>query len=118
MRKLTAAVLAICFGILLPAAAMPVRFCLLDPADRSEDCCGTCPTRDRDCCADLEILPEAPMPGGFFETPVFSGYIIPADLGVLPAIPASMVPPPCFPPLRAGIGPPTARLAVLNVWRL
>jgi hypothetical protein len=118
MRRLIATILAICLGILLPAAAMPVRVCLLDPAERSENCCGSCTTEHQDCCADLETLPDAPMPGGNFETPGFVGYASPAVSVVLPRIPERIAPAPCFALARKGIGPPAGRLAVLNVWRL
>ncbi len=118
MRKLMATILAICFGILLPAAAMPARVCLLDPSERSEDCCNTCTTGRQDCCADLKTLPDAPMPGGNFETPAFVGYAIASIIAEPPRIPESIAPPPWHARPRTGIGPPAARLAVLNVWRL
>jgi len=37
---------------------------------------------------------------------------------LLPRIPETIAPPPCFAQPRAGIGPPTDRFAVLNVWIL
>jgi hypothetical protein len=118
MCKWIATILAICLGILLPAAAIPLRICLLDPSERFEDCCNTCTTGRQDCCADQKTLPDAPMPGGNVETPAFVGYAIPPVIEAPPGIPARIAPPPCFARPRTGIGPPAARLAVLNVWRL
>jgi hypothetical protein len=118
MRRLIATMLAICLGILLPSAAMPVRVCLLGSEERSDHCCNSCNDTRQDCCADLDLLPDSPLPGGLFETPAFVGYAIPSistePHGIITHIP----PPPCFTRLPTGIGPPTARLAVLNVWRL
>lgn len=118
MRNLIATILAICLGILLPSAPIPVRVCLLDPAVRSEDCCGTCSASDKDCCVDTEVLPDSTLPAGSFETPAFVGYVIPPLMAELPLIPERILPPPCFARTPAGIGPPAAWLAVLNVWRL
>lgn len=118
MRKLMVTILAICYGILLPAAGMPLRVCLLDAMERSVDCCDDCSDESKDCCVDVETLPDSPMPGGNFETPAFVGYAIPFVMTELPSIPESIVPPPCFERPRTGIGPPAERLAVLNVWRL
>lgn len=117
MRKLMVTLLAICFGILLPTAAMPVRVCLLHPAEQAEDCCGTS-TSLENCCVDLGTLASAPLPGRILETPLFVGCAIPFLVAELPDIPEAIAPSPCFAQPRTGIGPPTARLAVLNVWRL
>lgn len=118
MRKLMVTILAICYGILLPAAGMPLRVCLLDAMERSVDCCDDCSDDSKDCCVDVETLPDSPMPGASFETPAFVGYAIPFVMTELPCIPVRIVPPPCFERPRTGIGPPAERLAVLNVWRL
>jgi hypothetical protein len=118
MRKFTATILAICFGILLPAAAMPMRVCLLDQAEQSEDCCGTCSTNNVDCCVDSEGLPDSQLPSGSFETPPFVGNALPPTMAELPRIPESIVLPPCLARPPNGIGSTTARLAVLSVWRL
>lgn len=118
MRNFTATILVICLGILLPAAAMSVRICLLDAEERTEDCCRTCPSDSGDCCADLEPLPHAPVPDGNFETPAFLGYAIPPTLATLPLVPERIIPPSCHARPPTAIGPSTSRLAVLNVWRL
>jgi hypothetical protein len=118
MRKLTAIILTICFGMLLPAAGLPVRVCLLDSADQPEDCCNTCKSDRQDCCADFQPLPDTPMPGVNLETPAYVGYVILPTMAEVPRIPATIAPPPWCAKPRTGVGPPTARLAVLNVWRL
>ena len=118
MRKLTATILVICLGILLPAAAIPVRICLLDLEERKDDCCNTCSSDNEDCCADLAPIPDAPVPNGNFETPPFIGFALPPSMVELPPIPERIVPPPCHARPPTGIGPPTARMAALNVWRL
>lgn len=118
MRKFTATILVICLGMLLPVAAMPVRICLLDLEERTDDCCRTCPSDSNDCCADLDPLPDTSIPGGNFETPSFVGYAIPPTLATLPLIPERIALPRCHARPPTGIGPPAARLAVLNVWRL
>lgn len=118
MRRLAAIIMAVCYGILLPAAAMPVRICLLDQGERTDDCCRTCPSGSNDCCTDLDPLPDAPVPDGNFETPAFLGYAIPTALASMPLIPERIALPSCLARRPAGTGPPTARLAVLNVWRL
>ncbi|MFZ9936049.1 MAG: hypothetical protein ACO3JG_03210 [Luteolibacter sp.] len=118
MRKVLAIMLATCLGVLLPAAAMPLRVCLLEPMEQADGCCNSCSTGHRDCCADVKLLPDAPMPEGNFETPAFVGYAIPSAMAELPRIPVSIAPPIDFTHARTGVGPPTARLAVWNVWRL
>ena len=118
MRKLMPLILAVCLGILLPTAATSLRVCLLDPAERSENCCDDCSSGTEDCCVDSDGLPDAPLPGGNFETPAFVGYAIPPAMAELPGILGRPIPPPCIARPRTGIGPPMARLAVLNVWRL
>lgn len=118
MRKVLAIILATCLGVLLPAAAAPLRVCLLESCEQSEDCCNCCSTGLQDCCADVKVLPDSPMPGGNFETPAFVGYAIPKVMAELPGIPVSITPRIDFTQVRTGIGPPTARLAVWNVWRL
>jgi hypothetical protein len=97
---------------------MPLRVCLLDPAERSEDCCSSCPASDRHCCVDSEGLPDSLLPAGNFETPAFAGYAIPPTMADSPPMPERILPQFCHARPLSGIGPPAARLAVLNVWRL
>lgn len=118
MRKVLAIMLATCLGVLLPAAAVPLRVCLLEPWEQTEGCCDSCPTGQLDCCADLKVFPDSPMPGGNFESPAFVGYAIPRAMAELPGIPVSITPRLVFMQVRTGVGPPAARLAIWNVWRL
>ena len=118
MLKFMASFLAICLGILLPVAAMPLRVCLLEQTERSEDCCGTCSTSDKHCCVDSEGLPDSLLPAGNYEAPAFVAYPLPPRVADLPPVPERILPPPAHARAPTGMGPPTARLAVLNVWRL
>ena len=113
-----AAILMFCLGALLPLAATPLHVCLLDPAERTAGCCDNCTAGDHECCADMEAIPDALMPAGSQATPAFVGYALPPAMALMPRIPEKIVPLPCFAQPRAGIGPPTDRFAVLNVWRL
>jgi hypothetical protein len=110
--------LLIILGILLPVAAMPVRICLLDLEERTDDCCRTCNSDSKDCCEDVDPLPELAPPDGNFETPAFLGYALPPTIVDFVVVPQRIVVPACYarPPTR--IAQTTARLAVLNVWRL
>lgn len=118
MSKLMTIILAICFGIQLPTAAMPVRVCLLDPEERTENCCRDCPSDSKDCCAELDRLPDAPVPDPNFSTPPFVGYVIPSAIADVLPMPVRIVTPPRHEQPPSGIGPPTTRLCVLNVWKL
>lgn len=118
MRKLTATILLIFLGILLPVAAMPVRICLLDPEERTDDCCRTCNSDSKDCCSDVDPLPELTPPDGNFETPVFLGYALPPTIVDFVLVPQRVVVPACYARPPTKIAETTARLAVLNVWRL
>jgi hypothetical protein len=128
MRKLRTSIailLLACFGIMLPAAATPVRVCFVGAhlAIAAEDsgCCHDCdrPAKGpQPCCMDLESLPDASAP----ETAV-----------VLPSVPICLLPegPAAAPvpnhPVRKWLlrpvpirepDSPTAWCAVIGVWRL
>ena len=118
MRKFTATFLLICLGIMLPVAAMPVRICLLEPEERTDNCCNTCTSDTGDCCADVDPLPELLLQDGNFEMPEFTGYALPPTMMDLPIIPKQILPPSCLARAPTGIGSTTARLAALNIWRL
>jgi hypothetical protein len=131
MRKLVAALLLVCFGILIPLAASPVRVCLLDgtvtsaafPADScgERECCPDC-DRDADpgapCCVDLDELPDSSVPHPPVELPpaVFAELPQHACPEVALAEPVRVV----FTRSESirGTDSPTAYRAVLGVWRL
>jgi hypothetical protein len=114
-----------CFGMMLPAAATPLRVCFIGAhlASAAEDssCCHDCdqPAEGpQPCCMDLEALPDASTP----ETTV---VLPPIPICLLPVGPA-LAPIPNHPvrecllrsvPIR-GPDAPSARRAVIGVWRL
>jgi hypothetical protein len=118
MRRCMAAVLVFCLGALLPLAATPLHVCLLDAAEQSAGCCDNCTSGAHDCCAEVRLLPDALMPSGSQTDPALVRSVVPHAMVLLPRIPETIAPPPCFAQPRAGIGPPTDRFAVLNVWIL
>jgi hypothetical protein len=128
MKRVIAAFLLACLGMMIPLAGSPLRLCLLEnrwlvggsECDGEKDpCCPDCgDPREDPCCVELEELPEAPAPA------------IPDDLPSPPVmhlqVPASIAPPPLIrggsvhfaaTPIR-GPDSPAARRAWLGVWRL
>lgn len=117
MRGMMVAILMTCLGILLPVAAVPLHVCLLDPAEQSLGCCDDCLPGEKDCCRDVEALPDAPMPGESVEAPAFVGFAVAFFTLDWPAV-SECPAPPGFAATAARAGPTSARLAVLNVWRI
>jgi hypothetical protein len=118
MFRLSAILTILCLGCLLPLAGSPLRVCILEQEERSEDCCTDCGEEDKECCLDVQPIPPGPLVKGIFETPDFSAQMLDASFA-LPAAPPEIFaffprmvcPPPCC-------GPPSAHRALLNVWRL
>lgn len=127
VRRVIAAILLACFGMLIPTVASPLRVCMLEMRVLSNEvhpdasCCSDCTreTDDRDpCCLDLEALPDSSVPQPSISLP--PAIVIDLPAGVL-------APPPWIElghgvlaltePIR-GPAPPAARRAVLGVWRL
>jgi hypothetical protein len=124
VRKGIAVLLLACFGMLIPAAALPLRVCMLEKRVLSTEvhsdanCCSDC-TRETDdrepCCLDLDAIPDSPVP-----QPSLSSIVIDLPTEALAAPPwidlshgvlALTV-------LIRGPVPPAARRAMLGVWRL
>jgi hypothetical protein len=128
MKRVIAAVLLACLGMMVPLAGSPLRLCLLENrlllggsecGAEKDPCCPDCGDHHEDpCCVELEELPDAPVPPA------------PDDLPVLPAMdlpgPAFAAPRPvaaacsvhrAATPIR-GPDTPAARRALLGVWRL
>jgi hypothetical protein len=128
MKRVIAAILLACLGMMIPLAGSPLRLCLLENrllvggsecGMEKEPCCPDCgDPHENPCCVELEELPDAPAP------------VVPDDL---PAPPVMDLPEPAFaapPPARAAClthpaatpirGPdtPAAHRAWLGVWRL
>lgn len=125
MRKVLAAFLLFCVGIMVSTSAAPVRICLLDSSlesgSGSSKCCKDCrkDTEKPDvCCHDLEQLPDAPVP----QDPVVLPPAVVADLPPVLFV-SPVLTEVCLEkfsvsePIR-GPTSPTAHRAVLGIWRL
>jgi hypothetical protein len=125
MRRVLAALLLFCVGILIPASASPVRICFLELGLNSfqadSKCCSDCSqgTEQPDpCCHDLEKLPDSPAPQLPVELPAAVITDVLACLSPAPAM--TQMRKTCFPvsaPIR-GPTSPAAYRAVLGIWRL
>lgn len=99
-------------------AALPMRLCLLGQEQREPDCCKKCHDVHQDCCAELDKLPDSPMPGGNLEIPPFIAWEIPSfDAATRPVAMALAKETSHFPPIR-GPDSPAAVRSVLNVWSI
>jgi hypothetical protein len=127
VQKVIAVLLLACLGILIPAAASPLRVCMLEKRVPSTEvhsdanCCSDC-TRETDdrepCCMDLDALPDSSVPQPSLSLPTTIVIDLPVEL---------LSPPPWIElghgflaltePIRRS-APPAARRAVLGVWRL
>jgi hypothetical protein len=118
VKKIFATLLLICFALVLPMSAMPVRVCLLEKKEKKADCCSECETKQKDCCAKLDKLPDSTMPGGAFVLPPFISLELPYfQLSPHSEVISKLSADEYFPPIR-GPDSPTSYRAVLNVWRL
>lgn len=125
MRKVLAAFLLFCVGIMVSASATPVRICLLnaslESAKEESTCCTDC-TREAEksepCCHDLEQLPDAPVPQDPVELPPAVVADLPPVLFVSPVL--TVVYQEMFSVSEPIRGPtsPAAHRAVLGIWRL
>jgi len=126
MRRVLAALLLFCVGILIPASASPVRICFLELEMNSNQansrCCTDCSqgTEQPDpCCHDLEKLPDSQAPVLRVELPAAMITDVPAGLCPAPVMIARNSRG-CFPESAPIRGPtsPAAYRAVLGIWRL
>lgn len=126
MRRLLAALLLFCVGILIPASASPVRICFLELGLNSyqsdSECCPDCSQGTElpdPCCHDLEKLPDSGVPQLPVELPAAVVTDVPADLCAAPLLIArfSLSDFPVSTPIR-GPTTPAAYRAVLGIWRL
>ena len=134
MRQFLAAVLLVCFGMLIPTAASPMRVCFLEntvkepgfvtygetPSHKLK-CCPDCGTSEKgdSCCLEVKKLPDAPDPSSttLVFTPIF--FLEQESVFTLP---------PClvvefketFAPSTPIRGPdsPGSRRAVLGIWNI
>ncbi len=128
MKRVIAAFLLACLGMMIPLAGSPLRLCLLENrllmggsecGAEKDPCCPDCGDHHEDpCCVELEELPDVPVPPTPDE--------LPAPLVMdLPKL-AFVAPPPVITdssvhlaatPIR-GPDTPSAYCALLGVWRL
>ena len=126
MRKLLAAFLLLCLGMMIPSGAASVRLCLLNgqisPALGDVPCCDECSCEDDEsdpCCIDFEQLPDASAPLPPLEIPpaLWTG-IPPLLMGLATsARDGSIKPCVVSEPIR-GPSSPAAHRAVLSIWRV
>lgn len=104
--------------MIVPLAALPVRVCLLEEYELTEDCCKKCPSTHGDCCADMDTLPETPTPGTSTEIPPFIAVELLSYLvEELPEILRLPQTPAFSQPIR-GPDTPAAYRSVLSVWSI
>jgi hypothetical protein len=126
MRRVIAALLLVCLGMMVPLAAAPVRLCLVEHrllvagcgAEKSP-CCPDCGDHHEEpCCVELEDLPDAPAPSVPEGLPAMAVLDLPAPVFVVP--PAVLVEASAFEAAAPIRGPdsPAAWRALLEVWRL
>ena len=125
MRRLLAALLLFCVGMLIPASATPVRVCFLEfelsSLKQDSACCDDCSQgtdRPDTCCYDLEKLPDSLAPGIAVEVP--AAVVTDVLVAWCPALVMTSAASDRFPvsaPIR-GPTSPTAPRAVLGIWRL
>jgi len=130
MRRVIATLLLVCFGMLVPLAAMPVRLCLMEQrvlvpgvstcSQKKSKCCPEHGGHHRNdpCCVDVDELPHAPLPSFPESLPAIVAIDLPPPVFVLP--PAVLVEVSSYEaavPIR-GPDSPSAWRARLEVWRL
>ncbi|RYD19611.1 MAG: hypothetical protein EOP88_18300 [Verrucomicrobiaceae bacterium] len=132
VRRAAAVLLLVCFGLMLPSVAGPIRSCILEndvhaagftsygktPTGKDK-CCPDCgSTEDGDsCCVEVKKLPDAEASVPAF-SPALLLFEIPAMLG-MPSRPMVELPTPASPstPIR-GPDAPGAFRARLSIWNI
>lgn len=133
MRRLLAAFLLICLGLMLPTAASPWRFCLTahtllvpgisncEEATTPDSCCKECgetKKKDDSCCLKTEKLPDSTAPAPSAALPPVLMTDIPEFALFSPILcEAQPVELSFSEPIR-GPTSPAAHRAVLGIWRL
>lgn len=127
VRRVIAAGLLVCFGIILPVAAVPTRVCLLErklmvsSPGEAEKCCSECQRDSEDpepCCHDLDGLPDSQAPHPGFELPALPVVDLPSLMTPLPISRVSDLKPDAHEAPIRGPTSPAGWRAVLAVWRL
>ena len=133
MRRVLAAFLTVCLGILIPVAASPMRICFLDDSvllpgfstygetsTHKDKCCPDCGGTDEgdSCCLDLKRLPDAELHTGPVVLPALVCCELDARIAV-PRCPVTWVESAHLPatPIR-GPDSPGSRRALLSIWTI
>jgi hypothetical protein len=129
MKRVIAAFLLACLGMMIPLAGSPLRLCLLENrllvggsecgGEEKDPCCPDCGDHHEDpCCVELDELPDVPVPQAPDELPVPPVMDLPAPAFVAPRTIFTA----CSVHLAAtpvrGPDTPAAHRALLGVWRL
>lgn len=118
MKKFFATLLLVCYGVILPVAASPVRICLLEERERTPDCCEKCPSTHKDCCAEMDTLPDSPVPTNPTDIPPFvAAELASFIIGDFPEVVGLPQAPAFSQPIR-GPDTPAAYRSVLGVWSI
>jgi hypothetical protein len=135
MRRLLAALVLACLGILIPAGGTSLRLCLLEgrivphhnqaaqaalPAT-STKCCDDCrdePASPQPCCLDLKELPDATAPPVHPELPAVAVMDLELLHWIAPPAPAIETAIRTAATEVRGPTPPALRRAMISVWRL
>lgn len=130
MRRAIATILLVCFGLLLPTAAAPIRICfiedkVLEPGFKTfgetpghkDKCCRDCGKSGESCCTELSKLPdalEASFPAHHIPLLVWE----PLPRVIIPQCPEKLVE--VFVPTAPIRGPdsPGQRRALLEIWNI
>jgi hypothetical protein len=124
MRRLIAAFLLACLGMMVPLAAAPLRICLIENKIKEagdKPCCPKCKKEtkhDSNCCVQVEDLPDAPLASFPEGIPPLMSVDLPPQPFLLP--PVAIIPVESFvaaTPIR-GPDEPCRLRAILGVWRL
>jgi hypothetical protein len=133
MRRVVAALLTMCLGILIPVVASPMRVCFLDDSvllpgfttygespTHKDKCCPKCgDTEEGDsCCLDLKKLPDAEHPSGPLVLPSLVCLKL-DDRTIVPSCPVTWIESAHVPatPIRGPDSPGSWR-ALLSVWNI
>lgn len=118
MKNFVATLLLICFGLLMPVAALPVRVCLLDLEERQPECCQKCGVKHDNCCKDLDQIPDSVVPGGPMAPLMFVPFELPVwEIAAVGEVIVESSPREISPPIR-GPDSPAAFRAVLGIWSI
>lgn len=128
MQRFLATLLMLCLGVLVPVVASPMRVCLLEnlvlvaEIETDGTCCDDCEREDGhpgDCCVDLDVLPDSSIPDSSVNAPPLVVIDLPRQIDTLAPRTSDPLRPRMADIAESGTWPPpSARRALLGVWRL